>query len=160
MKKIALILLFYTMLIEAKTQDFKETKFVEALELYTYRDANISYDGTKTIVKYRDGKTITKVDNNLTVHNDKNELLTTIDLTKKLEIALYFRLTKALFSKNFDSLKENFEIEQKDKKYKFIPIDDTKEVVLDIELSLDEDDSVEFFIINFTNKDSITIEAK
>ncbi len=160
MKKIALTLLLYIITLNADTQNFKETKFVEALELYTYRDGNISYDGTKTIVKYRDGKTITKIDNNLTVRNDKNELLTTIDLNKRPEVALYFRLSKALFSKNFDSLKENFEVEKKEKKYEFIPKDDTKEVISNIELSLKTDKSVDFFVINFTNRDTIKIEAK
>lgn len=160
MKKIALTLLLYIISLHAQTQNFKETKFVEALELYTYRDGNISYDGTKTVVRYRDGKIITKVDSNLTVRNDKNEILTTIDLNKRVEVALYFRLSKALFSKNFNTLKENFDIEQKDKEYRFSPKDDTKEVISDIELSLKADNSVDFFIINFTNRDTIKIEAK
>jgi hypothetical protein len=160
MKEILLILSITIISLYAQTLNFKETKFVEALELYTYRDGNISYDDTKTIVKYRDGKTITKVESTLTVHNDENELLTTIDLNKKPEVALYFRLSKALFTKKFESLKENFKIEEKDKKYQFEPIDDTKEVVSSIELSLNADESVDFFIINFTNRDTIKIEAK
>ncbi len=160
MKKIALTLILYIISLNAQTQNFKETKFVEALELYTYRDGNISYDGRETIVKYRDGKTITKIDNNLSVRDEKNELLTTIDLNKKPEIALYFRLSKALFSKNFDNLKENFDVEKNGKKYEFKPKDDTKEVISNIELSLKEDDSVDFFVINFTNRDHIKIEAK
>ncbi|NEW61708.1 hypothetical protein GSY74_10460 [Sulfurovum sp. bin170] len=160
MKKTLFILSLTIISLCSQTVNFKETKFVEALELYTYRDGNVSYDDVKTIVRYRDGKTITKVDNNLTVHGDDNELLTTINLNEKPEVALYFRLTKALFSKNFESLKENFKIEKRDKKYQFEPTDDTKEVVSNIELSLKADESVDFFIINFTNRDTIKIEAK
>jgi hypothetical protein len=161
MKKILLILSTILISIYAQTVNFKETKYVEALELYTYRDGNVSYDETKTIVRYQDGKTITKIDSNLTVHNQKNELLTTIDLNKKPEVALYFSLTKALFSKDFDGLKESFEIKKlKDKQYHFLPKGDTKRVVSRIELVLNQDDSINFFTIGFTNKDTIKIEAK
>ncbi|MCK4440512.1 MAG: hypothetical protein KAU90_00805 [Sulfurovaceae bacterium] len=160
MQKIFLILSIAILSLYSGTVSFKETKFVEALQLYTYRDGNVSYSDTKTIVKYKDGKTITKRDNNLSVKDNKGKLLTTIDLNKKPEIALYFQLTKALFSKDFDSLKDNFNITKSKNKYTFIPKDDMKKVIKDIALSLNKDESVKFFIINFSNMDSIKIETK
>jgi len=155
-----LILLIWTLSLYSNSVNFKETKFVEALQLYTYRDGNVSYTDTETIVQYKDGKTITKRDNNLTVQDDKGKILTTIDLNKKPEVALYFQLTKALFSKDFDSLKDNFEIKKSQNEYNLVPKGDTKKVIKDIALHLNIDNSVKFFIINFTNMDTIRIETK
>ncbi|MCK5855033.1 MAG: hypothetical protein KAG56_07405, partial [Sulfurovaceae bacterium] len=78
------------------TVNFKEGKYVEALDIFTYRDGNVSYEDNQTVIHYKDGKKITKTDDNLTVHDKKGELLTTINLTKRPEVSLYFRLTKAL----------------------------------------------------------------
>ena len=144
----------------SQTVNFKETKYVEALQLYTYRDGNVTYSDKSTVVRYADGKVITKRDNNLTVQNDKGELLTTINLNEKPDVALYFQLTKALFSKNFESLKDNFDIEKSKNKYRFIPKGDTKKVIKDIELYLNSDESIKYFVINFTNMDTIKIETK
>ena len=160
MQKIFLILSIWTLSLYSSSVNFKETKFVEALQLYTYRDGNVSYTNTETIVQYKDGKTITKRDNNLTVQDNKGKILTTIDLNKKPEVALYFQLTKALFSKDFDSLKDNFEIKKSKNEYNLVPKGDTKKVIKDIALSLNIDNSVKFFIINFTNMDTIKIETK
>jgi len=161
----SILKIFYFMLsiiifLQAQTINFKETKYVEALQLYTYRDGNVTYDESKTVVKYRDGKIITKRDNNLTVQNDKGKLLTTINLNEKPEVALYFQLTKALFSKNFDTLKDSFEVKQIKNQYEFVPKGETKNVIQNIELSMDNNNSVNFFVINFTNMDTIKIEKK
>jgi len=160
LQKFFLILSIWIVSLYSSSVNFKETKFVEALQLYTYRDGNVSYTDTETIVQYKDGKTITKRDNNLTVQDDKGKILTTIDLNKKPEVALYFQLTKALFSKDFDSLKDNFEIKKSKNEYNLVPKGDTKKVIKDIALSLNIDNSVKFFIINFTNMDTIKIETK
>jgi len=157
MKHIPLIIFLLTLHLNAI--NFKETKLFEAFELETYRYGSIYYDNNKTIIHYKDGKTITKVDHMLTVVNKKNELLTTIDLLKKPDIALYFKLTKALFSKNFDSLKENFTIKKQNLKYTFLPKGDTAYVVKSIDLLLKKDGSVVYFFIDFTNRDSIKIET-
>jgi len=160
LQKIFLILSIWTLSLYSSSVNFKETKFVEALQLYTYRDGNVSYTNTETIVQYKDGKTITKRDNNLTVQDNKGKILTTIDLNKKPEVALYFQLTKALFSKDFDSLKDNFEIKKSKNEYNLVPKGDTKKVIKDIALHLNIDNSVKFFIINFANMDTIKIETK
>lgn len=143
------------------TVNFKEGKYVEALDIFTYRDGNVSYEDNQTVIHYKDGKKITKTDDNLTVHDKKGELLTTINLTKRPEVSLYFRLTKALFSKDFENLKENFEIEAlKKKRYLFLPKDETKEIIKDIKLSLNSDETPKEFTINFNNGDIIKIETK
>ena len=157
LKKTISLLLLLSLFIHAI--EFKEIKLIEALDLETFRYGSISYDKEKTIITYKDGKIITKVDNTLTVHNQKHELLTTIDLSKKPKMALYFRLTKALFSKNFDILRDNFEIRKEDLKYYFIPKGNTSQVVKSIELLVKLDGSVVYFIIDFSNKDSIKIET-
>ena len=157
MIKIILIPLLLSLFLHAI--DFKEIKLIEALDLETFRYGSISYDKQKIIIRYKDGKIITKINHTLTVHNQKNELLTTIDLHKKPQIALYFRLTKALFSKNFDTLKDNFEIKKQNLKYHFIPKGDTAQVVKGIELLVKADGSVVYLVIDFKNKDSIKIET-
>jgi len=154
-------ILITTIILFSDTVNFKEGKYVEALDIFTYRDGNISYESNQTIIHYKDGKTITKSDNNLTVHNKKGELLTTINLNERADISLYFKLTKALFSKNFESLKENFEIKElKDKKYLFNPKDEVKNIITTLELSLNSDETPKEFILNFNNGDIVKIETK
>ena len=160
-KSIFFTLLITTLTLFSDTVNFKEGKYVEALDIFTYRDGNVSYTQNQTIIHYQDGKTITKNDDNLTVHDKKGELLTTINLGDRPEISLYFRLTKALFSKDFEGLKTNFDIEKlKDKKYLFLPHDETKKVVKDIKLSLNSDETPKEFTISFNNGDIIKIETK
>ena len=154
-------ILITTIILFSDTVNFKEGKYVEALDIFTYRDGNISYESNQTIIHYKDGKTIIKSDNNLTVHNKKGELLTTINLNERADISLYFRLTKALFSKDFESLKENFEIKElKDKKYLFNPKDEVKNIITTLELSLNSDETPKEFILNFNNGDIVKIETK
>jgi len=154
-------ILITTIILFSDTVNFKEGKYVEALDIFTYRDGNISYESNQTIIHYKDGKTIIKSDDNLTVHNKKGELLTTINLNERADISLYFRLTKALFSKDFESLKENFEIKElKDKKYLFNPKDEVKNIITTLELSLNSDETPKEFILNFNNGDIVKIETK
>jgi len=157
MKQILLALLILSTFTKAIA--FKEIKLIEALGLETFRYGEINYDKQKTIIKYKDGKTITKLGNTLTVHNKTGKLLTTINLLKKPQILLYFTLTKALFSKKFNLLKENFNIKKQNLKYIFTPKGDTAQIVNGIELLLKKDGSVVYFIIDFTNKDNIKIET-
>ncbi len=154
-------ILFFISLLFCDTVSFKEGKYIEALDIFTYRDGNVSYSEAETIIKYQDGKTISKMDNTLTVHNRNGELLTTIDLGKRVEISLYFRLTKALFLKDFKSLEENFEIKElKGKNYLFVPKDNIKNVIEGIKLTLNKDETPKEFSIDFGNGDIIKIETK
>ena len=145
----------------SQTIHFKEIKLIEALELETYREGSINYDEEKIIIRYENGKIITKIDNTLTVHSHNNELLDTIDLNTQPKIAIYFRLTKALFFKDFKRLEKDFKITKMDKtNYIFVPHKDTKNIVDKIELSLSDDELIKFFTIYFKNRDTIRIETK
>lgn len=144
----------------AETISFKEGKFVESLELYTYRDGNVTYEQDKTTVAYKDGRTIVKNENNVTVYDD-NEVLTVINLVERPEVGLHFSLTKALFQKDFDLLKENFEMKQVRKRlFEFIPKGDISNFIKKLELYLDKEDNVEALKLEFNNGDKIKIEAK
>jgi len=161
MKKILLILFIALMPMFAEIISFTEGKFVESLELYTYRDGNVTYEKDKTTVAYKDGRTIIKNENNVTVYDDENEVLTVINLLERPEIGLYFSLTKALFQKDFELLKENFEIEKvEDRLFEFMPKGDVEKFIEKLELHLDKEDKVEVLKLEFTNGDKIKIEAK
>lgn len=145
----------------AETISFHETKFVKSLELYTYRDGNVSYENNSTKVAYKDGRTIVKGEDNVTVYDNKNEVLTVIPLTERPEIGLYFSLTKALFEKDFELLKENFKVEKvKENEYAFLPKGDVKKSIEKLELILGKEEVVEIIKLQFTNGDTIRIEAK
>ena len=152
---------FVTFELFAETISFSEGKFVDSLELYTYRDGNVTYEKEITTVAYKDGRTIVKRDNNITVYNEKNEVLTTMDLVVRPEIGWYFSLTKALFQKDFELLKENFEIKKVDKdKFEFMPKNKVGKFIEKLKLRLAKDDSVAVLELEFTNGDKIKIEAK
>jgi len=156
-----IFLLLLSTLLYAQPIHFKEIKLIEALELETYREGSINYDEEKIIIRYKNGKIITKIGNTLTVHSQSNELLDTIDLNKHAKIAIYFRLTKALFFKDFKTLEKDFKITKTNKtNYIFMPHTDTKNIVNKIELSLNDNGFIKLFTIYFKNKDTIRIETK
>lgn len=156
-----LFTLLISALLYAQPIHFKEIKLIEALELETFREGSINYDEEKIIIRYKKGKIITKIDNILTVHSQTNELLDTIDLNKHANIAIYFRLIKSLFFKDFKTLEKDFKITKVDKRNSiFIPHTDTKNIVDKIELSLNDDGRIKLFSIYFKNKDTIRIETK
>lgn len=160
MKKEFLLLFLLSVTVLADTVSFREGKYVEAIDLFTYRDGNVTYDENRTVVQYKDGKTILKEGNSVTVH-DGDKLLTTINLLERADVALYFSLTKALFLKDFKQLEEHFKVEKKDKQnYVFKPLDEVGEVMNKISLSLKKDESINDFILDFRNGDKIKIEAK
>ncbi len=143
-----------------ETVNFSEGKYVEVLDIYTYRDGNVSYDANKTTVAYTDGRTIIKNENNVTVY-DKDEVLTVINLMERPEVGLYFSLTKALFNKDFDFLKENFKVKElTPKKFEFLPKDDVGKFIKKLELALDEKQKVKVLTLKFRNGDKTKIEAK
>ena len=51
-------------------------------------------------------------------------------------------------------------VKQIKNQYEFVPKGETKNVIQNIELSMDNNNSVNFFVINFTNMDTIKIEKK
>ena len=161
MLKIIIFMSLITFELFSQTINFTEGKYVESLDLYTYRDGNVSYEKDKTIVAYKDGRTIVKHDSNVTVYDDDNEILTVINLIERPEIGLYFSLTKALFQKDFELLKENFKINKvDDTKFEFLPKGDVEDFIEKLELSLDKDQKVKILKLEFTNGDKTTIEAK
>jgi hypothetical protein len=160
-KKNIVILVLFINILFAESVSFHEGKYVEALDLFTYRDGNVSYDENKTVICYKDGKSIVKIENNLTVYSKEKEVLTSFDLLKKPDILLYFSLTKALFTKDFNALEESFEVKKKSSKlYDFLPKGDVDKIMKKIELHLKDDESIEFFILKFTNGDKVKIETK
>lgn len=152
------ILIFLFVSFYAEALQFKETKYIEAFALETYRYGRVSYENNQTIIHYKDGKTITKKGNILTIKNKNNTLLDTISLLENPQISLYFTLTQALFSKNFGLLTHQFKIIKEQQSYRFLPKGDTQNIVNKIELYLKKDGSIHYFVIDFKNKDNIKIE--
>lgn len=160
LKKIVFISLVCVELM-AETVSFKEGKYVEVIDLYTYRDGNVTYDKEQTVVAYKDGRTIVKNESNVTVYDEENEVLTVINLLERPEVGLHFSLTKALFQKDFELLKENFEIKKIDKhRFEFLPKDEVGKFIDKLELQLDKREKVEELTLEFSNGDKIKIEAK
>ena len=159
MQKILWLFILSSLLSSAQSIQFKESKFIEGLDLSTHRKGTVTYTKEKTVIQYQDGKMITKLDNILTVHNEERELLTSVNLDEKPHIALYFTLTKSLFSKDFNSLKEDFSITENNLEILLIAHKNIQKIISDIKVSLHKDETINFFIINFTNKDTIKIEA-
>ena len=158
--KIKVLLLFLLNIsILADTVSFKESRYIEAFDLFTYRDGNVTYNKSRIVVQYKDGKTILKEGNTLKVYDGK-KLITTINLLERADIALYFSLTKTLFLKDFKQLEEHFKIAKKEQNYTFIPLDEIGKVIEKISLSLNRDKSIKGFTLYFKNGDKVEIEAK
>ena len=113
-----------------------------------------------TIVRYTspEKKVLTQSGKTLTVEDVEAKTVQTIDLSKRIDMNLYFTFIRSIHKKDFTGLKTYFEIEKEGNTYHLSPKSDVKRAIEKMEITMRKDE-MKYMVIYFTNEDIIEIET-
>lgn len=156
--RVWLVLIFLVGSLWAKGE-FTEKRYIYALDKTTLFKGSVTLSEDTTIVRYTspEKKTLTQVGNTLTIE-DEEKNTQVIDLSKRMDMNLYFSFMRAIHKKDFSALKTYFEITKEKNTYYLLPKSQVKRAIEKMEISL-RGDEMRSMVINFTNGDVIEIEA-
>jgi hypothetical protein len=140
--------------------EFTEKRYIYALDKTTLFKGTIILNEDSTIVRYTspEKKVLTQVGNTLTIEEVESKKIQTIDLSKRMDMNLYFSFMRSIHKKDFSSLKNYFEMTKDKNTYHLLPKGDAKRAIESMEIAL-RGDEMRRMVINFTNGDVIEIEA-
>lgn len=157
--KIWLILIFVTASLWAKGE-FIEKRYIYALDKTIVFKGTIVMTDDSTIVRYTspEKKVLTQSGKTLTVEDVEAKTVQTIDLSKRIDMNLYFTFIRSIHKKDFTGLKTYFEIEKEGNTYHLSPKSDVKRAIEKMEITMRKDE-MKSMVIYFTNEDIIEIET-
>lgn len=157
--RIWLILIFVTASLWAKGE-FIEKRYIYALDKTIVFKGTIVMTDDSTIVRYTspEKKVLTQSGKTLTVEDVEAKTVQTIDLSKRIDMNLYFTFIRSIHKKDFTGLKTYFEIEKEGNTYHLSPKSDVKRAIEKMEITMRKDE-MKSMVIYFTNEDIIEIET-
>lgn len=160
MIKTVAILIALTLSLFAKGE-FTETRYIYALNKTTIMNGSMTVSGDKTIVKYTSPikKTLTQQGNRLIIEDLNTKTSQTVDLTKRMDMNLYFSFMRAINNKDIESLNMHFNIAKNNKSYTLLPKGNVKKAINKIEILTNKKSDMELMTIYFKNRDTIEIET-
>jgi hypothetical protein len=141
--------------------EFTETRYIYALNKTTIINGSMSVNGDKTVVKYTSPikKILTQQGNRLTIEDLNAKTAQTVDLTKRMDMNLYFSFMRAVNNKDIESLNTHFNIAKNNKSYILLPKGNVKKAINKIEILTNKKSDMELMTIYFKNRDTIEIET-
>lgn len=157
--RVWLILIFVTASLWAKGE-FIEKRYIYALDKTIVFKGTIVMTDDSTIVRYTspEKKVLTQSGKTLTVEDVEAKTVQTIDLSKRIDMNLYFTFIRSIHKKDFTGLKTYFEIEKEGNTYHLSPKSDVKRAIEKMEITMRKDE-MKSMVIYFTNEDIIEIET-
>lgn len=157
--RVWLILIFVTASLWAKGE-FIEKRYIYALDKTIVFKGTIIMTDDSTIVRYTspEKKVLTQSGKTLTVEDVEAKTVQTIDLSKRIDMNLYFTFIRSIHKKDFTGLKTYFEIEKEGNTYHLSPKSDVKRAIEKMEITMRKDE-MKSMVIYFTNEDIIEIET-
>lgn len=140
--------------------DFIEKRYIYALDKTTLFKGSITLGEDSTTVRYTspEKKILTQEGNTLTIEEVETKKIQTVDLSKRIDMNLYFSFMRSIHKKDFSSLKNYFEMTKEKNTYHLLPKGQVKRAIEKMEIAL-RNDEMQRMVINFTNGDVIEIEA-
>ncbi|MBN2768620.1 MAG: hypothetical protein JXQ68_05915 [Campylobacterales bacterium] len=154
-------LLFFALFFAiAYSNSFTEKRYIYALDKTTIYDGSIEIKQDSTSILYTSpiNKRLTKMDSSLVIEDFDTNKTETIDLSKRLDLKLYFEMIKSINTKELGLLEENFTVKKNQSKLELLPKNRVKKAISKIDITLLKDD-IESMIIYFTNRDIIEIKT-
>lgn len=157
--RVWLILIFVVASLWAKGE-FIEKRYIYALDKTTIFKGTIVMTDDSTVVRYTspEKKVLTQSGKTLTVEDVEAKTTQTIDLSKRIDMSLYFTFIRSIHKKDFTGLKTYFEIEKEGNTYHLSPKSDAKRAIEKMEITM-RNDEMKRMVIYFTNEDIIEIET-
>ena len=135
-------------------------RYIYALDKTIVFKGTIIMTDDSTIVRYTspEKKVLTQSGKTLTVEDVEAKTVQTIDLSKRIDMNLYFTFIRSIHKKDFTGLKTYFEIEKEGNTYHLSPKSDVKRAIEKMEITMRKDE-MKSMVIYFTNEDIIEIET-
>ncbi|MFZ3051870.1 MAG: hypothetical protein WA099_00560 [Sulfuricurvum sp.] len=140
--------------------EFIEKRYIYALDKTTIFKGSIVITDDSTIVRYTspEKKILTQTGKTLTIEDVEAKTSQTIDLSKRIDMSLYFSFMRSVNKKDFTGLKTYFEINKEGNTYHLSPKSDVKRAIAKMEITM-RNDEMKRMVIYFTNEDVIEIET-
>lgn len=140
--------------------EFIEKRYIYALDKTIIFKGTIVMTDDSTVVHYTspEKKVLTQSGKILTVEDIETKTIQTIDLSKRIDMNLYFTFIRSIHKKDFTGLKTYFEIEKEGNIYHLSPKSDAKRAIEKMEITMRKDE-MKRMVIYFTNEDIIEIET-
>ncbi len=154
-------LLFSALLIGALYgNSFTEKRYIYALDKTTIYNGNIKVSKDATSIRYTSpiNKRLTQVDSSLIIEDFDTNKTETVDLSKRMDLKLYFQMIKLINTKEFGLLEEHFTLNKNQSNLELLPKNRVKKAISKIDITLLKDD-IKSMIIYFTNRDIIEIKT-
>lgn len=140
--------------------DFTEKRYIYALDKTTLYRGSITLNADSTVVNYSspEKKVLTQSGNILTIEEVDTKKKQVIDLSKRIDMNLYFSFMRSIHNKDFSALKNYFEVSKENNTLHLLPKSQVKRAIEKMEIAL-RGDEMKKMVIKFTNGDVIEIEA-
>ncbi|HEX5710775.1 MAG TPA: hypothetical protein VFX68_05460 [Sulfuricurvum sp.] len=140
--------------------EFIEKRYIYALDKTKIFKGSILITEDSTIVRYTspEKKVLTQSGKILTIEDVEAKTTQTIDLSKRIDMSLYFTFMRSINKKDFTGLKTYFEINKEGNTYHLLPKSDAKRAIEKMEITM-HNDEMKRMVIYFTNEDIIEIET-
>ncbi|MEJ2497699.1 MAG: hypothetical protein P8Y43_09585 [Sulfurovaceae bacterium] len=139
---------------------FTEKRYIYALDKTTIYNGNIKISKDATSIRYTSpiNKRLTQVDSSLIIEDFDTNKTETVDLSKRMDLKLYFQMIKLVNTKEFGLLEEHFTLNRNQNNLELLPKNKVKKAISKIDITLLKDD-IKSMIIYFTNRDIIEIKT-
>jgi len=156
MRNTILLLLFFTLFMEAKSIHFTEDRYFDALGKNTQRQGEITFSNNKINIVYDVDKTHVQYDGN-TLLTERGGKVKHLDLRKKPAVKMFFVLFEAIYF-NKQAVLENYFTKHKEKNTVLLtPKGNVSRYITEVSYRKSRT-KLNFLQIDLANKDRIRIE--
>jgi outer membrane lipoprotein-sorting protein len=140
--------------------EFTEKRYIYALDKTTVFKGSITITDDATIIRYTspEKKTLIQSGKTLTVEDVDANTSQVIDLSKQIDMSLYFSFMRSIYNQDFSGLKTYFEVTKEGDTYHLLPKSEAKRAIKKMEITMRKGE-MHKMTIYFTNQDIIDIET-
>lgn len=149
-----ILTLFILFTLNAKTINFQEEKYIEAIGQTIYKKGKLDFQEDSTMLSYKDSSKILIEKNGELFVKDENNLKR-IDSSKQLALKIVFLLIKAIQKDDFEILKEFFTVDSKESVWSLFPKESLKEYIQKVEFK--KSNKLDFITVFMNNGDKTII---
>ncbi len=140
--------------------EFTEKRYIYALDKTTVFKGSITITEGATIIRYTspEKKTLIQSGKTLTVEDVDANTSQVIDLSKQIDMSLYFSFMRSIYNQDFSGLETYFEVTREGDTYHLLPKSEAKRAIKKMDITMHKGE-MHRMTIYFTNQDVIDIET-
>jgi outer membrane lipoprotein-sorting protein len=140
--------------------EFTEKRYIYALDKTTVFKGSITITDKGTVIRYTspEKKTLIQSGKTLTVEDVDANTSQVIDLSKQIDMSLYFSFMRSIYNQDFSGLETYFDVTREGDTYHLLPKSEAKRAIKKMEITMRKGE-MHKMTIYFTNQDVIDIET-